>query len=218
MWTSPSLRASARDAFSRGRLDQTTSSMYPGRVVSPIRLAGHYSWGYHMRSRLFVGTALLILSACTSTHTLRREGIAPKLSKEAQVFVSLPADGQFEQTPYAGSGEMTLQAVESAFKRHIVRVERGSAVQAREVAVGEALARGCSHLVIPEILHWEDRATEWSGKRDSIEVRLSLIDPATGAALDVATLAAKSKWFTFGGDHPQELLPQFVGEYVDSLF
>jgi hypothetical protein len=30
------------------------------------------------------------------------------------------------------------------------------------------------YFVIPEILHWEDRATEWSGIPDKIEVKISI--------------------------------------------
>lgn len=31
-----------------------------------------------------------------------------------------------------------------------------------------AVDGGFAYLVLPTLLHWEDRATEWSGKRDQI--------------------------------------------------
>jgi len=71
---------------------------------------------------------------------------------------------------------------------------------------------------VPEILHWEDRATEWSGKPDVIEVRLTLIDVASGRPLDETVISGKSKWATFGGDHPQELLAVPFEQYAAALF
>jgi hypothetical protein len=171
-----------------------------------------------MQSRLALGAVFVLLAACSSTRTLVREGVPPKLSKEAQVFVCLPADGRFEEKSYAGSGEMTRTAVENAFKKHVVRVEGSTSVQPPEAAREQARAMGCTLVVVPDILLWEDRATEWSGMRDALEVRLVVMDVATGRTLDMATLQSKSKWATLGGDHPQDLLAPCVGEYVDSLF
>jgi len=69
-----------------------------------------------------------------------------------------------------------------------------------------------------EILHWEDRATEWSGLPDRIEIKISVYDTHSGAELASSILSARSKWATFGGDHPQDLLPEPVKQYVESLY
>lgn len=171
-----------------------------------------------MRTRLLLACVSLFLAACTSSHTLLRDGRAPKLAQDAQVFVALPADGRYETISYAASGAMTLDAVMAAFKKHVVHVEGGTFVATQDEALKAARRSSCSLLVVPEILHWEDRNTEWSGKRDVLEVRLIVVDAETGATLDMVTLGAKSKWATFGGDHPQDLLARSIGTYVDSLF
>jgi hypothetical protein len=67
-------------------------------------------------------------------------------------------------------------------------------------------------------LHWEDRATEWSGKSDRLEIQLVIFNVHTGDELANATLTGKSKWATFGGDHPQDLLENPILEYVASLY
>ena len=54
------------------------------------------------------------------------------------------------------------------------------------------------------ILHWEDRATEWSGKADRVKVSLPLY--RSGSLVGSALVTANSSWWTFGGDHPEDLL------------
>jgi hypothetical protein len=74
------------------------------------------------------------------------------------------------------------------------------------------------YFVVPEILHWEDRNTEWSGKKDTLEIKLSVFDAADGTTLATTIISGKSKWATFGGDHPQDLLPEPVNRYVETLY
>jgi hypothetical protein len=68
------------------------------------------------------------------------------------------------------------------------------------------------------ILHWEDRATEWSGIPDKVEIRIDVIESARGDTIDSAIVKRKSGLATFGGDHPQDLLPKPVEDYVASLY
>jgi Domain of unknown function (DUF4823) len=74
------------------------------------------------------------------------------------------------------------------------------------------------YLVYPTILHWEDRATEWSALPDRVEVKIDLIETATGKLLDSVVIRGKSGVATLGGDHPQDLLPKPVDEFVSTLF
>ena len=74
------------------------------------------------------------------------------------------------------------------------------------------------YYVIPEILHWEDRATEWSGLPDKIEVKIIVYDGGTGNEVASTLISGQSKWATFGGDHPQDLLPEPLNNYVESLY
>jgi hypothetical protein len=70
----------------------------------------------------------------------------------------------------------------------------------------------------PVILHWEERNTEWSGKPDRIEIQVLIYDTTTREVIASSRFSGKSKWATFGGDHPQELLPEPTNEFVDNLY
>ncbi|WP_174436430.1 DUF4823 domain-containing protein [Azospirillum brasilense] len=168
---------------------------------------------------LAVALAGVALAGCADTHAVR--SIAQpqqKLVTSNSVYVSVPDDGQYGKTTYNGSGKAAANIVAAAFRRRMPMVEVATQRQAIPQAVAAAKAAGATHLVAPEILHWEDRATEWSGKPDRAELDIQIIDVSSGATIAHGVISGKSGLGTFGGDHPQDLLPQPVEEYVEALF
>ena len=47
---------------------------------------------------------------------------------------------------------------------------------------------------------------------------MAIINAKTRKTIDSAIIKGKSGLATFGGDHPQDLLPKPVGEYIDALY
>lgn len=161
----------------------------------------------------------LLLSACADSHQLLRMDKEPqKLDARGIVYVSVPEDGRYGQTVYAGSGKNTMQIVVMAFSEHSGRVEGGHAHQSFEDSLAAARNIGASYLVVPTILHWEDRATEWSGIPDKASIKVAVFNVSTGVIMDSVIIKGRSGIATFGGDHPQDLLPKPMEEYVSSLF
>lgn len=166
---------------------------------------------------LLLGISLL--SACADSHQLTRTGRdVNKLDRDTVVYISISQDGRYGQTIYRGSGQNTTQILAMAFSQFSKRVETAQRHQAFEAALGSARKHNAGYLVMPTILQWEDRATEWSGRPDSVSVKISIIDPTSGKQIDSAIINGKSGLMTFGGDHPQDLLPKPMTEYVKSLF
>lgn len=108
-------------------------------------------------------------------------------------------------------------AIQAAFERHTNDTTVIAECQDIE-CLRKQDARQGGYYIIPEILHREERATEWSGKPDRIEVKISVYDASNLQELASVIISGKSKWATFGGDHPQDLLPEPIGHYVDSLY
>lgn len=161
----------------------------------------------------------IAVAGCTDTHKLVRptESAAP-LSAAASGYVALPADGRYGDTLYSGSGMQTAQGVATAFARYLKAISVATAIEDVETARRSAQEGGYDYLLFPQILHWEDRATEWSGKSDRISVKLSVIRTENGEVVDSAVVDGKSKWMTMGGDHPQDLLAAPFNEYSKKLF
>ena len=164
--------------------------------------------------------AALVVAGCADTHTVERPVQAgQKLASSASAFVSVPPDGRYGSTSYAGSGQTTAQIVAAAFSRHLTDVRQGDRpAAAPDAALALARAAGATYLIAPTILHWEDRATEWSMKPDRAEIRVVVMEAASGKVLDTAIVKGRSGIATFGGDQPQDLLCEPVAEYVNELF
>ena len=176
------------------------------------------TWVIEMRilSTLLIALAL---AGCTATHNVDRttlEGV--RLDSTGSAYVSTPENGRYGQTVYHQSGHQTAAAVSRAFSPHLRRTTQGSLATDRYSALKAASAGNYDYLIQPEILHWEDRATEWSGLLDKIRLRITVLDVASGQVLDSAELSAQSKWATLGGDHPEHLLDEPLTEYARSLF
>src|SRR3546814_13659208 len=81
-----------------------------------------------------------------------------------------------------------------------------------------ALGREADYLVYLKIHHWEERATEWSGKPDQIEVEIRLFDGRKGTLLASRIVNASRPWATIGGDHPPDLLLKPFTDTASGLF
>lgn len=171
-----------------------------------------------MIKKLLALSAILLVTACTSTYRHSElQTPAANLDPRLGVLISTPEDGWYENQQYRNSGQMTANAVRSAFAKNARKVDLAKNCSGEE-CLGSIDIEKYGYFVKPVILHWEERATEWSGKPDRIEIQLVIYDTATKEELANSSYTGKSKWATFGGDHPQDLLPEPTNAYVSSLY
>lgn len=166
-----------------------------------------------------VVSALLIVS-CADTHQVVRSDASSdvRLNATSTIYIAVPADGVYGANTYRGSGQNTAQIINSAFAKRSRSTKAGRITQSFAEARNTALSESWQFLVYPTILHWEDRATEWSAIPDTVEVKIEVVEVATDRSIASAVIKGKSGLATFGGDHPQDLLPEPVDEFVSSLY
>lgn len=173
-----------------------------------------------MRFALFLLAATL-LSGCADTHEFVRNSTGnsgQKLSAKDSFFVSVPLDGIYGAKTYQGSGAMTSQILMAAFAKRARTVHIDRTYKSFDESLLAARNANINFLIFPTILEWEDRATEWSGIPDRVSIKVEIVSVANGQTVESAIVKGKSGLATFGGDHPQDLLPKPVEEYVASLF
>lgn len=142
----------------------------------------------------------LALSGCISKRELltTMQGRVPAGSKIA-VFV--PADGTSFGEKYPQSGEVVSRKLAAALCQYFPGASVGF--------------ESADYRIVPQILHWEDRATEWSAKPDRVKISLPLYRGSN--LVGSAMVSAKSSWWTFGGDHPEDLLDLPFDVYAAGL-
>lgn len=170
-----------------------------------------------MIKKIFIFSIIFSLTGCVSTY---KNNVLiqnkTKLNPALAVLVGTPLNGAYGGDIYQNSGEATAHAVRSAFMRHANVVEVSEKCSNIECLKVEANSK-YGYLVVPVILHWEDRATEWSGIKDKLEIKM-VVYSLEGVEVAGTIIYGKSKWATFGGDHPQDLLPAPIQNYVQSLY
>jgi hypothetical protein len=162
---------------------------------------------------------LLTLSGCSGQYW--SEPVTPlksKLSTQSGFYIVQPKNGTYSNRQYPKSGAQTAQAVTAALGKKVQRTETGTSYEDTPAAIAKAKSKGLQYVVEPAILHWEDRATEWSGKTDRLTIRLTVYDVSNGTTLTTNVVSGEGKLLTFGGDHPQDLLSVPMKHFVDSLF
>jgi hypothetical protein len=161
----------------------------------------------------------VILSGCVSKYkTDAFEAPVQTLPADASAYVTLAKDGSYGSKYYPNSGSLVSSATNAAISLHLTRVQVATEVETIEEALSRAEDLGLTYVFQPTILHWEDRATEWSGRPDRITIKIVVWDVTARKDISSTVLRASSKWATFGGDHPQDLLPGSITPFVNKLF
>jgi hypothetical protein len=171
-----------------------------------------------MNAKLPAILSVLLLTSCVHKYAVpgptHDQG---HLRVAATIFVVTPRDGRDDRPKtYEGSGVWTSSALADALRARGMQVVMGGTETALPKAIEAAAAAGADFIVYPQISHWSDRATEWSGIPDRITLLITVYDVATSAVLDRQEIRASSRWATFGGDHPQELLPELTRRWAET--
>jgi hypothetical protein len=161
-----------------------------------------------------------LLTGCADSHQvhLSPELPSPRIQAGQSLYVALARDGAYGEHHYPGSGLMLSQAIATPLLKRLTRVELARHTENLNEALSSARKGGYDLLCYPQILHWEDRATEWSARSDKVTVKLTLFEVASANTLRSALIEGQSGLATFGGDHPQDLLPAPLEAFTDSLF
>lgn len=147
--------------------------------------------------------------------TIKPEAL-PRVPAEG-VYVCTPADRTFEKQANAGSGDLTAQALVTALRTRVSRVDRSVAPVTSDQGLLEARAGGYEVMLFPTILHWEERASNWSGKLDKLRLRIDLVDVESGDVTLSTTLAGEGADGE-GGSHVENLLPAPLRVFSAAVF
>jgi hypothetical protein len=171
-----------------------------------------------MKNLIGIAMVSSLLCGCVHTYEISKHRQNLNLKRDGSAYVAVPADGRYGDILYHGSGATTAQMVAGAFAKHLNRIHVADNAESFDTAFESSKKGNFDYLILPQIFHWEDRATEWSGLPDRIEVKIQIVDTVNSSTLDSVIIKGKSRWATFGGDHPPDLLPKPLNHYVDSLF
>ena len=170
----------------------------------------------HIEFILFL-LASVVFTSCVSTYEKNSE-YAYQHTFFPTIDLLWPSQrmGYYGTTTYYNSGKMLRDTI---YKNLLIFAPSARVLDdTKQFSEFDSSGANADYFIEPKILHWEDRNTEWSGKPDRVHVHITIIDILTGKPVSEFNFSGKSKWATFGGDHPQDLLLVPIQEYVETLF
>jgi len=167
-----------------------------------------------------LGAAILLLPGCR--HPASKINVAqvtgPKLSTKAVAYIAIPSDVFYKKELAVDSGRQTATVVRDTFAKYLRQAYIGRHVETFVEALETGRTHRCTYLVYLTVLKWEDHATEFTGVRDKVQIKIQVADVPSGDVLHSTILEAVGPWMTSGGATPGDILREPVGKYVASLF
>lgn len=161
----------------------------------------------------------LLLTACADSHNSSKiVSTGTSIDPSQTVYVSMSEDGVYGDIDYRGSGKNTTQIIKSAVLKKTNNVIASKQAENIDEAVLSAKQHNADFVIYPIIMHWEDRATEWSSIPDKVEIKISIIEIISQDIVEEIIIKGKSGIATFGGDHPQDLLVDPIEKLIKNLY
>lgn len=173
--------------------------------------------------RIIISSVLFtLLVACSSgkqgpiLESLQTHKLDNPLSTNTTVALSVPEDISFNKAVHKQSGHKTASAFKTEFENKGVAVSLLSNCQMN--CLDEAKNMGSNYFVNLELLHWEERSTNWSGKADRLTIKVSVYDSPSGSLLTSSFLHTNTRIYSPSGGRVENFLPALSNQYVSSLF
>jgi hypothetical protein len=169
------------------------------------------------QSLLFFFMTGMVFAGCTSTYKFDNEKYADyPMEKGKSYYIATSEDGFYNTEVYTGSG----RTVSSIIKQQLQKYAAKTTVFRDRKTIDDftdAELSSVDYVVIPEILHWEDRATFWSGLPDKVDIQISIYD-SHKTKLNSTVISGKSATTTLDTTDPSELVEKPVETYLSTLF
>lgn len=171
-----------------------------------------------MRTPVIIAVIAALAGCADSHHWTPQQNGSARITQSDRIYITTPADGEYGNHIYSGSGRNTSKIIANAVSAKSRLVRTGGVADSFEDAIAQAQKSDQDILIFPTILHWEDRATEWSMIPDKVEIKVDVVSVRSGDVISSGIIKGSSGIATLGGDHPQDLLPEPTAEFVSSLF
>lgn len=173
---------------------------------------------------LFLITSTSITSA-SSFESADLISLKEPLDTAGKVSIQIPANATFKDslsensniTIYESSGEDTANAFRSAFEAKTESVVLIGNCSGDE-CYASADNNGSKYLLLLDLVHWEERSTNWSGKPDRLTVLASIYDLAAGSTISKSYIHVNTFLSKSPSGKVEGYLPDLANRYVSSIY
>lgn len=162
----------------------------------------------------------LMLTACAN-NSLEFSKNSEKIQRNKNILITLPSDGIFDGQIYQESGKKVQLQLAAAFAPYSENVYTTDGSFTLDDAIRQGKNKKADYVISPQITHWEDRHTHWSGIRDRVEMVIDVIDVPSSKKINEANLFATNSsfgaMFEYKNPPPERLLNKMFSQYTEEI-
>jgi len=134
----------------------------------------------------------------------------------SRILLITPENGTYEDIDYPTSGDDVIFALKKELSRYtpvIGVIPNPIPIENIE----EQVLEQTDYIILPKILHWEDRATGWSFRPDRIEILFEIYNNKR-ELIDAYRIKGRSAYVVWVSKQPKSLLPRPIRTMCEDLF
>lgn len=166
---------------------------------------------------VFAIALAMITTGCSASYHHAFLNPSPKtLYPQSRILLVTPANGTYGSIVYETSGTDVIQALSKELQRYTSAIS----IIPVPVTIDQILDKDLEqfdYVIIPYIMHWEDRATGWSFIPDRIEVRFEIFNNQR-QLIDTYLINGQSARIVWVSRQPDSLLPRPIRIMLQELF
>ncbi|WP_295861096.1 DUF4823 domain-containing protein [uncultured Fibrobacter sp.] len=167
-------------------------------------------------SILILLTATFLMSGCTASY--KSEFMTPQSSMQDQtsILIVTPEPGRYATVEYPTSGIEVASALAQELKQYSPQISTiPTPVTIENITDGDL--QKFDYIFIPQILHWEDRATGWSMKPDRIKIRFDIFNNQR-QLVNSYLITGRSAYIVWISKTPDSLLRKPIRDMLKKFF
>jgi hypothetical protein len=159
----------------------------------------------------------IVFSGCTASyqHNFLNQSSNTTYTPSRFLLVT-PKSGSYGSHIYSSSGIEVVDVLNKELKKYTPYVGIIPVTITIDQINSQDMEK-TDYVIIPQIIHWEDRLTGWSFKPDRIEVRFDIYNNQR-QLIDSYMIQGRSAYIVWANKQPNSLLPRPIRNMLKELF
>ena len=172
-----------------------------------------------MKKNLLITVVCFFLAGCATQYNIKdiHSQNKPIFKTQDKIILVAQNDGTYNNIKYDHTGLTVIGMFANSLISYFAYVSTYEKYLQLNEAIELAKKDDFDYLFYYTILHWEDRATEWSGIRDRASIRILIINPEDGNFLNTIIVSGAGTWWTLCGYKPQDIFRYAMADFIKNL-
>jgi hypothetical protein len=136
------------------------------------------------------------------------------INQNEKIYIALSKNGIYKNQIYINSATAVSNNIYNILTSYTDKIEIAKVNETLEETITYAKQNNIKYIIYPTIMHWEDRATQWSGRLDRVSINILIYDVIQDKKLVYSNVNATTNINHIPrNDKPEELLLEAFSKF-----